>query len=93
MTGDIRVDPDDWLDAIADTDGPQLVVAGPGTGKTRFIPERVAHLVKGGFVRPDEVLVLTFSRRSASDLRRRISEAIHGSFSEIHSSRRSKSTR
>lgn len=86
MTSDIRVDPEDWPTAIADTEGPQLVVAGPGTGKTRFISDRVGHLVNSGLARPDEVLVLTFSRRSASDLRRRIADAIQGSFSEIHCS-------
>jgi superfamily I DNA/RNA helicase/RecB family exonuclease len=68
-----RIGPDAWQAEIADTDGPQLVVAGPGTGKTEFLVRRVTHLLESG-VEPGAILVLTFSRRGAADLRRRISE-------------------
>ncbi len=51
--------------------GPMLVLAGPGTGKTTTLVEAVARRVEGG-LSPDEVLVLTFSRKAAEELRERI---------------------
>ena len=63
--------PADWAEAVAATDGPQLVLAGPGTGKTEFLARRVAHLLDSGHD-PSGILVLTFSRRAASELERRI---------------------
>src|SRR5438309_1466808 len=48
--------------------GPLLVLAGPGTGKTTTITEAVVARISSGEVRPDEVLVLTFSRRAAVQL-------------------------
>ncbi|HKX74361.1 MAG TPA: ATP-dependent DNA helicase [Acidimicrobiia bacterium] len=75
---DIRVEPDRWAPAIADTEGPQLVVAGPGTGKTEFLVERAVHLVRSGLVTADQVQVLTFSRRAASELGRRINDRLGG---------------
>lgn len=73
-----RIGPGDWAPALGDADGPQLVVAGPGTGKTEFLVQRVAHLVATGAARRDEIALLTFSRRAAADLRRRV-EAMLGS--------------
>ncbi|HIE21948.1 MAG TPA: ATP-dependent helicase, partial [Acidimicrobiia bacterium] len=73
---EIRVEPEDWPEALADTDGYQIVVAGPGTGKTEFLVRRVAHLVNSGRARRDEIVVMCFSRRAAADLRRRIDQAI-----------------
>ena len=58
--------------AIADTDGAQMVVAGPGTGKTEFIVRRAAHLVNHLGVPGPAVIALSFSRRSAAGLRDRI---------------------
>jgi superfamily I DNA/RNA helicase/RecB family exonuclease len=52
--------------------GPLLVLAGPGTGKTTTLVEAVAERVRHGAA-PDEVLVLTFSRKAAEELRQRIS--------------------
>ncbi len=68
---DRRIGPSDWEEALADTDGPQIVVAGPGTGKTEFLVRRASYLIEGGRVAPAEVLVLTFSRRTAADIGRR----------------------
>ena len=72
---EIRLGPDEWDHAIAATDGPQLVVAGPGAGKTEFLVRRIAHLVAAG-VDPRTIVVLTFSRRGAAELTARIREAI-----------------
>ncbi|MFP5332038.1 MAG: ATP-dependent helicase [Acidimicrobiia bacterium] len=72
-TTEIRIGPEEWPEAIARTDGPQLVVAGPGTGKTEFLVRRVVRLLADGHD-PRTLAVLTFSRRGAADLRRRIAE-------------------
>src|ERR1700749_4903687 len=52
--------------------GPLLVLAGPGTGKTATIVETVAHRIEARQVDPARVLVLTFSRKAAGELRERI---------------------
>lgn len=67
----VLADPAEWEPAIPITDGPQLVVAGPGTGKTEFLARRVSHLITTG-VAPEAIAVLTFSRRAASELEQRV---------------------
>src|SRR5688500_16883865 len=53
-------------------DGPLLVVAGPGAGKTRAIVARAAHLVLARGVSPREIMAITFSRRAAGELQSRL---------------------
>jgi superfamily I DNA/RNA helicase/RecB family exonuclease len=72
----VRLQPADWPGAIADADGHQIVVAGPGTGKTEFLVRRVEYLLENGVAHPSEILVLSFSRRSAARLRGRIENVI-----------------
>jgi superfamily I DNA/RNA helicase/CRISPR/Cas system-associated exonuclease Cas4 (RecB family) len=55
---------------------PQIVVGGPGTGKTQFLCDRITHAIDSGAVSPDEVLVLTFSRSGANDIRSRLLESL-----------------
>jgi DNA helicase-2/ATP-dependent DNA helicase PcrA len=55
------------LKAVTTTEGPLLIVAGAGTGKTRTLVYRVARLVESG-VRPESVLLLTFTRRAAAGM-------------------------
>lgn len=55
------------LDAVFHNNGPALVVAGAGTGKTRTLVHRVARLVESG-VNPSEILLLTFTRRAAKEM-------------------------
>ncbi|WP_319459452.1 ATP-dependent DNA helicase [Micromonospora sp. RTP1Z1] len=62
-------------EVVAHTDGPMLVVGGPGTGKTSTLVEAVAARVAEG-ADPERVLVLTFGRRGATDLRHRIEARI-----------------
>ena len=57
--------------------GPLLVLAGPGTGKTTTIVETVADRIVGRGIDPERVLVLTFSRKAAEELRERITARLH----------------
>ena len=57
----------DQLAAATYGDGPLLIVAGAGSGKTRTLVYRVAHLVESG-VRPERILLLTFTRRAAHEM-------------------------
>ena len=63
---------------VAHTDGPLLVIGGPGTGKTTTLVEAVAARVAGG-ADPERVLVLTFGRRGAAALRERVERRVAGS--------------
>ena len=58
------------LQAVTTIEGPQLVIAGAGTGKTRTLVYRVAYLVERG-VSPESVLLLTFTRKAAQEMMRR----------------------
>jgi superfamily I DNA/RNA helicase/RecB family exonuclease len=57
--------------------GPLLVLAGPGTGKTTTIVEAVAHRIEDRAIDPERILVLTFSRKAAAELRERITARLH----------------
>lgn len=59
-------------------EGPVLIVAGPGTGKTRTLTHRVAHLVADCGVPPQACLALTFSRRAAEEMRERLGRLVPG---------------
>ena len=63
--------------AAAETlDGPLLIIAGPGTGKTRTLTHRIAHLVSSGVAAPEACLAITFTRRTAEELRERLTELL-----------------
>ena len=66
--GTSLINPHDWGRAISDVEGPQLVVAGPGTGKTEFLVRRARHLIESGIASPAEILILAFSRRAAGEI-------------------------
>ncbi len=78
-----RVDPDGWDAAVAAAEGPQLVVAGPGAGKTEFLARRALHLIRDRGISPEQLLLLSFSRRGVADLRSRVAAGLNRSFTVI----------
>ena len=80
----VSVSVSDWLVALNDaqraaathTGGPLVIVAGPGTGKTRTLTVRLAWLVRERGVAPDSILAITFTNKAAAEMRERLTDLL-----------------
>ncbi len=71
-------------EAVEHGEGPLLIVAGAGTGKTLVITRRIAHLVTSETAKPDEILALTFTEKAATEMAERVDVLLPYGYANIH---------